>query len=175
VVTSSPTRHAVLSAVALTAALVLAACSGGDSVKVAAPAATGSTAKQCAALRAALPAVLQGHKPRGTTPKSPNTAAWGSPAIVLRCGVGTPGVLDPHSAAYDPAYARHNVAEINGLCWSSEQTADGGFVFTTVKQQAYVEVTVPPAYQHEQSPVTTLAGPVLRTDPADPAHAFDCL
>ncbi|MHA6763060.1 DUF3515 family protein [Streptacidiphilus sp. PAMC 29251] len=174
--TTAPVRQAVLSAAALLAALVLAACSGSDSVKVAAPATTGAAARQCAALQAALPGTLQGQKIRGTTPKSTNTAAWGSPAITLRCGVGMAGVLDPHSPAYDPDDTRHDAEEVNGVCWASEKTDGGGFRFTTIRQHTYVEVNVPGAYAGQQSPLGSLAGPVLRTDPTDTAaHPFDCL
>ena len=174
-VTNSRTRAAVLSAAALLAALLLAACSGG-AVRVSPPETTGSAAKQCAALRAALPATVMGASARDTTPKSAGTAAWGDPAITLRCGVGIPGVLDPHAATYDPGYQKHDVEEINGLCVTSEQTPDGGFRFTTVKQQTYVEVDVPHVYAGRQSPISQLAGPVLRTDPTDAKdHPFDCL
>ena len=167
-----PIRHALLSATALLAALALAGCSGGDSVTVAAPATTGSTAKQCAALKAALPATLQGRKLRGTTPESANTAAWGSPAITLRCGVGTAAVLDPHSPAYD---LNADIEESGGVCWVSEQTAGGGFRFTTVRQQATVELSLPAAYAGGQSPVGLLAGAVLKTDPAVKDRPYACV
>ena len=173
-VTSFPTRHALLSATALAGALLLAACSGG-SVRVAAPATTGSAAKQCAALRSALPAKLAGLKLRGTTPKSANTAAWGSPAIVLRCGVGIPGVIDPASSTFDPDYGRHDVEEVKGVCWVSEPLSGGAFRFTTVKQQAYVELTVPGAYAGQQSPVDGLTGAIDRTDPVDTSRPFACV
>jgi hypothetical protein len=172
-VTSSPTRPAVFSAAALVAALLLAACSGGG-VHVAAPSPTGAAAKRCAALRAVLPATLLGEKLRGTSPASADTAAWGSPAITLRCGVGMPGVIDPHSPAFDPTSDRHDVELNKGVCWVSEQTGGGGFRFTTVKQDTYVEVDVPGAYAGQQSPLASLAGTVLRTDPTDPADPFDC-
>ena len=173
--TPSPARPALLSATALVAALLLAACSGDGGVRVAAPSATGSAGKQCAALKAALPATLDGQKTRGTSPKAATAAAWGSPAIVLRCGVPIPAVLDPHSPVYDPLSGAHDAEEVNGVCWTSEPVDGGGFRYTTLKQQAYVEVTVPGAYAHRQSPIGSLTGPIKKTDPADPARTFACL
>jgi hypothetical protein len=171
-VTSSPTRAAVLSATALAGALLLGACSGDGSVRVAAPATSGSAAKECAALRAALPATLAGHSSRSTSPKSADTAAWGSPAITLRCGVPMPGVIDPHSSSYDPDAD----IELNkGTCWVTEPTDGGGYRFTTVKQRTYVEVDVPGAYAELQSPLGSLAGAILRTDPTNPTDVFDCV
>ncbi|MFC1420404.1 DUF3515 family protein [Streptacidiphilus cavernicola] len=171
--TPTPARHALLSAAALAAALLLAACSGG-SVRVAAPATTGAAGKQCAALKAALPATLDGKKRRGTSPAAATAAAWGDPAIVLRCGVPQPDVLDPHSPAYDPHMDSHDAEEVNGVCWTSEPVDGGGFRYTTLQQQAYVEVTVPGAYAHLQSPIGGLAGPIQRTDPVDRSRPFSC-
>lgn len=174
-VTLSHPRRALLTASAVLAALALAACSGDTGL--ADPAPTGRTAQQCAALHAALPAKLMGLSASATTPKSVNTAAWGSPAITLRCGVPTPGVLDPTSHAYDPSYGNHDVAELSGVCWSIEKLNQQGtsLRFTTVKQQAYVELVFPAHYAGKQAPVNELAGAILKTDPADPAHGFDCL
>ena len=172
-VTTSTTRSAVLSAVALAAALLLAACSGGGA-HVAAPSPIGAAAKRCAALHAALPATLLGQKARDTSPTSVDTAAWGDPAITLRCGVGMPGVIDPHSPAFDPSSDHHDVELNKGVCWVSEQTEGQGFRFTTVKQDTYVEVDVPGAYAGQQSPLGSLAGAVLKTDPTDPTDLFDC-
>lgn len=173
-----PTRRAAAVAAllaTLSAQLLLSACSGGGSVPVDPPRTTGRAAAQCAALAKALPAALQGLATRATTPPSTGTAAWGDPAVTLRCGVSRPGVLDPASPEYDPEYQKHDVEEIQGVCWVSEQTADRGFRFTTVKQQTYVELNVPAAYAGRQSPLSALAGPVLGTDPVDSAHPFDCL
>jgi hypothetical protein len=172
--TSSPARPALLSATALVAALLLAACSGDGSVRVAAPSASGSAAKQCAALKAALPATLDQEKTRGTSPDSATAAAWGDPAIVLRCGVPIPAVLNPHAAAYDPLMDNHDVEEVNGVCWTSEPIGGGGFRYTTVKQQTYVEVTLPGAYAHRQSPIGSLSGPIQKTDPVDASRPFAC-
>ncbi|WP_370146714.1 DUF3515 family protein [Streptacidiphilus sp. EB129] len=175
------TRRVVAPATALVSALLvtsllLSGCSGdgSGSVRVAAPAPTGSAAAQCAALQQALPRTLQGRARREVTPATGTTAAWGDPAITLRCGVGLPGVMDPNSSGYDPLGQNSAALDVNGLCWVSEQTSGGGYRFTTVKQQAFVEVDVPGAYHGQESPLSALTGPVLKTDPADVSRRFDC-
>ncbi|MEY9966351.1 hypothetical protein ABIA33_004411 [Streptacidiphilus sp. MAP12-16] len=175
-VSTLPTRRLALPATTLLAALLLSACSddGSGSVHVAAPAPTGTTATQCAALQAALPQALQGKQRRTVSPASANAAAWGNPAITLRCGVAEPGVMDPTSPSYDPLSTKSHALDVNGLCWVSEDTKGGGYRFTTVKQQAYVEVDVPGAYHGQESPLPAFTGPVLRTDPADESRRFDC-
>jgi len=165
---------AARTATALLAALLLSACSGSSSVHVAVPAPSGAAAKQCAELKAALPRTLGGKTVRTVSPASAYTAAWGSPAITLRCGVPEPGVLDPSSPAYDPTGTNSSALDLNGLCWVSENLTGGAYRFTTIKQQAYVEVDVPAAYQGDESPLPGLTGPVLRTDPVGTANPFAC-
>jgi hypothetical protein len=174
-----PARRPALTATAVLAALLLSVLllkvgvdDGG--VRVAAPAPTGAAARQCAALERALPTTLRGKQRRKVTPAAGTTAAWGNPAITLRCGVGVPGVMDPNAAGYDPLNQNSSAMDLNGLCWVSEQTGGGGYRFTTVKQQAYVEVDVPGTYHGQESPLPELTGPVLRTDPADDSRRFDC-
>jgi hypothetical protein len=142
---------------------------------VAAPTPGGAASAQCAALQAQLPPTLLGHKRRTTTPASPNTAAWGDPAIVLRCGVAEPGAMNPASPQYDPKQTNSVAVVSNGVCWLSQQTSGGGFRFTTVKQNAYVEVDVPGAYQGQSWPMPALAGPIQKADPVNPNTVFDCL
>ena len=63
------------------------------------------------------------------------SAAWGKPAIVLRCGVAAPPTLTPTSECL----------EVNGVGWFGEE-ATGGMIFTTTGRAASVEVSVPSAY-----------------------------
>ena len=168
--TSSTARRFALPAV-LACALSLAAC-GGDSVSVSAPSVSGVAARQCAAVKAALPATLNGLKRRKTSPDAVTVAAWGDPAITLRCGVAQPGVVNAASPDYDPTGQRSQGMEDNGVCWVAVPKQGGGMVLTTVKQHTYVEVTVPSKYQ--ESPLAALAGPVGRNDPQDPEHRFEC-
>ncbi|WP_255280697.1 DUF3515 domain-containing protein [Actinomadura madurae] len=92
-----------------------------------------ATSRLCAGLR--LPEKVHGEKRRDTSPGSPLTAAWGSPAIALRCGVPRPATLEPTS----------ELVTINGIDWFG-MPADRPVTFTAVGRQAYVEVTVPPKY-----------------------------
>ena len=97
-----------------------------------------------------LPGELDGQDRRETRPDSPLTAAWGDPPIVLRCGV-------PRPAAYNPTAT---LVEVDGVAWLPERT-DEGYVFTTARRVADVEVRVPRAYAPEVDPLVDLA-PVIR-------------
>ena len=151
---------------------LLAGCSG--SVQVAAPVTTGAAAAQCKALQPLLPKTLLGKKRRTSTPASANTAAWGDPAITLSCGVPEPGALNPASPEYDPKGDNSIAVEAAGVCWLTQPTSGGGFRFTTVKQQTYVELNVPGAYAGQNYPLPDLAAAVQKADPANPALVFDC-
>ena len=160
-------------ATALLGLLALAGCS--NAVHVPAPATTGAAAAQCRALQARLPQTLMGGKRRSSTPSSPDTAAWGDPAVTLRCGVSEPGAMNPASPEYAPAGTASVADTVDGVCWLTQQTGGGGFRFTTVKQQTYVEVDVPGAYAGKSYPLPALASAVRQSDPVNPSTVFDCL
>jgi Protein of unknown function (DUF3515) len=157
----------------LTALAGLTGCS--DAVRVPVPTTTGAAAAQCRALQARLPQTLMGVKRRSSSPASADTAAWGDPPITLRCGVPEPAAMNPASPQYDPKETQSVAEESDGVCWLSQPTDGGGFRFTTVKQQTYVEVDVPGAYQGQSYPLPTLAPAVLKADPVNPDTVFDCL
>ena len=139
---------------------------------VAAPKTTGRAAAQCRALHALLPKTLLGQARQSTSPASDNTAAWGNPAITLRCGVSVPGAVNPASSAFDPPSTLSTV--VDGVCWVTVHTSDGGFQFTAVKQQTHVEVDVPSSYTGQQAPVNALSAQILKADPTDTSLIFDC-
>jgi hypothetical protein len=171
------TRIAPSSALLAAAALLLSACggSGSGSVPVSAPVTTGVVTQQCAALARTLPGTLMGLTKRDTSPASADTAAWGDPAVTLRCGAGLPGILDPHSKDYDPEGENVSGAEVGGVCWASVYNqADRSFTFSSVDLQAIVEVNVPAAYTGKQSPMTELAPAVAKASPVDPDNTFNC-
>ncbi|MFG1999323.1 DUF3515 domain-containing protein [Spirillospora sp. NPDC048911] len=112
--------------------VAVAGCSDG-AVQVPAPSPDAVTARLCEGLR--LPAKVNGLSRRDTEPSSPLTAAWGSPAIALRCGVPRPPALTPAA----------QLQTINGVDWFG-QPADRPITWTAVARQAYVEVTVPAKY-----------------------------
>ena len=171
------TRFAAPFALTAATALLLTACGGGggSSVSVAAPDTSGAATQQCAALQKALPQQLMGLSRRDTTPSSPNTAAWGDPAVTLRCGAGMPSVLDPHSKDYNPEGDNLSGAQIGGVCWASvHDQADNSFTFSAVDLQAIVEIHVPSAYSGRQSPLSELAGAVAKASPLDASRRFSC-
>jgi hypothetical protein len=86
----------------------------------------------CGRLHDALPGTLDGRDRAGTTPSSTRTAAWGSPPVVLRCGVGRPAGLT----------ATSQVIEVNGVEWYLSEPAPP-YVFTTVGRGSYLQVRVP--------------------------------
>lgn len=99
---------------------------------MAAPTPDAAAARLCGALK--VPETLDGHKSRSTTPDSPYTRAWGSPAIALRCGVPVPA--HPQT---------ETIVTIDGVDWLP-QPADTPVTFTTLHRQTQVEVTIPAAY-----------------------------
>ena len=77
------------------------------------------------------------------------SAAWGRPAIVVRCGVAQPAALTSASEC----------VEVNNVGWFDEP-ADGGRIYTTIGRSTFVEVSVPSDYAPELNALTDLAGPV---------------
>jgi hypothetical protein len=96
--------------------------------------------KPCASLVEALPDSVSDQERRDTT-GNPLSAAWGDPAIVLRCGVGTP-------ADYDPLTGCQTA---NGVDWyvpeegMNDQKVD--VVMTTYGRVPAVEVKLPARYR----------------------------
>jgi hypothetical protein len=137
------------------ALVVLAGC-GAGAVEAPVPRPPAAVARLCDALRDRLPAKLHGRARRATTPKSSLVTAWGSPAIVVRCGVPRPAALHPTS----------ELVVINGVNWLSVPP-DRPVTFTAVGRQAYVEVTVPGAYQPPGDVLIELADPIKTAIPAN--------
>src|SRR5690606_3130494 len=135
------------------AALVTAAC--GGAVQVPVPEADAATKRLCQGLR--LPAKVHGEERRDTTPESPLTAPWGSPALAPRCGVPRPAALQPTS----------QLVTINGIHWFGHP-AGRPVTFTAVGRQAYVEVTVPPKYEPAGDVLIELGPSIKATIPEKP-------
>lgn len=96
----------------------------------------GEEARECARLTAALPEkVGDGFEKREVQPESPLLAAWGTPAIVLRCGVGTP-------ASYRPGT---DLTVVNNVGWYGDERADD-VVYTAITREPRVAVAVPRNY-----------------------------
>ena len=136
--------------------MLLTGC-GAGAVEAPVPRPPAAVAKRCADLRRRLPAKVHGRGRRATTPKSPLVTAWGSPAIVLRCGMPRPAALRPTS----------ELVVINGVDWLGVPIARP-VTFTAVGRLAYVEVTVPAAYTPPGDVLIELAGPIKTAIPASP-------
>ena len=112
-----------------------------------------ATAAVCASVMANLPEKVLDQGRRTVRPGR-LSAAWGKPAIVLRCGVPAPAALTQESECL----------EVNGVGWFAEQ-ARGGMIFTTIGRPAYVEVSVPTTYAPESGALVDLGGTVAAHDP----------
>lgn len=147
-------KRLLRSALVAGAALMAAAC-GDGAVQVPVPQPDAATQRLCEGLR--LPEKVHGQPRRDTSPKSPLTAAWGSPSIALRCGVPRPAALRPTSA----------LVTINGIDWFG-YPVDRPVTFTAVARQAYVEVTVPPKYNPAGDVLIELGPSIKATIPKKP-------
>jgi len=101
---------------------------------------------------AQLPATVDGQSSRDTDPASALTAAFGDPAITVRCGVPDPEALTPAAQLFT----------VNKVDWFPEEQS-AGYVFTTYQRQTNVEVTVPDDYSPEVGALTALSDLVKET------------
>ena len=147
-------RPTLLVLSALAVAALLSDCSSGVDVPVPQPVPTGAGAYLCAALHGRLPDEVAGHTVTATKPNSQYTSAWGSPPIVLRCGVPTPQALTPTS----------QLLSVDGVDWLPEQLTHG-YLFTTVGREINVEVSVPDAYTPESAALADISPVVAALDP----------
>lgn len=140
---------------ALVAVTGLVGC-GGDEVKVPDVKVSADDAARCRALMDALPEKVA-DRSRRTTTGNAFAAAWGDPAIVLRCGVGVPRDYDKFSRCQ----------RADGVDWFvpesvfTDQRAD--VVMTTLGRSPRVEVTVPADYRPSLAPMTDLADAIRKT------------
>ena len=125
-------------------------------VEVAAlPPADPATASACAALLAALPPEIDpGVERREVTGAPDRVAAWGDPAVVLRCGVPAPGPLV-------------QLLEVNRVQWSVT-SSEAGSEWTTVGRAPTVSVMIPKDYEQSGGAelILPLSPSILATLPA---------
>ncbi len=125
-------------AVVVSGVLLLAGCSGP--VTLDAPKLSGQDASACRALMDALPSKVD-DLPRAEADAGDGFgAAWGDPAIELRCGVPRPKGLD----------AVAQCQTVNGVDWYIPESQQSGrpqrITMTTVGRAEYVEVRIPADY-----------------------------
>ncbi|MGH8823573.1 MAG: DUF3515 domain-containing protein [Jiangellaceae bacterium] len=112
------------------------------------------TSQACAALSEALPDVVSDAVRRDTEPESPYVAAWGDPAVVLRCGVPLPGEYSPDAQLLD----------VDRVGWLPVD-GEGGTFFTVADRSVHVEVAVPDDYAPEADVLADLAPAIIDTLP----------
>lgn len=147
---------------------LLAACSNGGSndaastsdtptgpVAVTPATPSSDEAAVCRGLVNALPDVVADQTRRDVTPDDGTTAAWGDPAIVLRCGVDKPQGFD--------RFAECTV--VNDVDWYVPDVwpETGSLVFSTVGRDVYVEVSLPVRYLPPAATMANLAKPITST------------
>jgi hypothetical protein len=131
--------------------------SADDSASAVVPSPDAKVIKLCQNLDERLPPKVDGLDREDPEPRSTLTAGWGSPAIILRCGVERPAeMLDPKAST----------TEVNGVAWLVQEQDDGSYVFTTGLREAYVEV----AFNKEQAakgagPLVDFAEPIKKAIP----------
>jgi hypothetical protein len=106
----------------------------------------------CAALTADLPAKIgNGLKKRSVEPKSPLIAAWGKPAVVLRCGVGIPSTYRPGT----------DLTIVNNIGWFGDDRPDD-VVYTTITRQPRAALAVPKVHGSSFEILVDLSGTLSR-------------
>jgi hypothetical protein len=93
-----------------------------------------ATEAACVRVFAKLPVQLGGLAPRRTDTNSSFVAAWGDPAVVVRCGMPRPASFGTPGAA--------QLLDVNSVIWQPDPQKSRT-VYTTVDRSVYIEVTVP--------------------------------
>jgi hypothetical protein len=151
-------RHRPLGLLAPALLIAVAGCStADDSATVAVPSPDAQTAQACRDLHRVLPGKLDGRGRKDPEPRSAYTAGWGSPAIILRCGVvRPPKMIDPKVAEGGDADAL--AGGVNGVDWLMEKQDDGTWRFTTANRVAYVQVSLPKGMSGQDAGAGILTG-----------------
>jgi hypothetical protein len=119
----------------------------------------GTAGSTCRALVKALPHTLGGRAARRVVPAGATgrAAAWGDPAVVLRCGVGRPAVASGPAQVYS----------LDGVSWLTGAVAEGGLRWTLVGRAVAVRVDVPADLAEESGAtlIRPLAASIVATVP----------
>lgn len=126
------------------------------------PQTTSTTARgmqaTCRRLLRQLPNTLDGAARNTAATRGKFIAAWGTPPILLRCGVSRPKQLAPYSTAQ--LIGSGDDLSVNWL-----PVAEGGAtVWTSVDRSVYIALSVPSSYA--TPPINTLSNVIARTLPA---------
>jgi hypothetical protein len=136
--------------------VVTSSCGRGP-VEVKTPALSASTDRACTALVKALPASVDGAERREVQPAGAAAAAWGDPAIVLRCGVAMPKQFDEFATCQ----------ETNGVGWFIPEEQVTGeprpITMTTIGRDVNVQVTLPEEHWPPANAMVDLAPAIKQT------------
>ncbi|MEU0038708.1 MULTISPECIES: DUF3515 domain-containing protein [unclassified Streptomyces] len=158
---SSRHRHTTLLGLPVLALLIsTTGCSSADDgASAVVPGPDAKVSALCQNLDEALPKKVDGLDRNDPEPRSALTAGWGSPAIILRCGVERPSKMSDEDALS---------GEVNGVGWLMEKQSDGAYRFTSSLRRAYVEVSVPKkwAQRDGSAALVDLAAPIKKAIPA---------
>lgn len=157
---SSRHRHATLLGLPVLTLLIAAVgCSSADDgASAVVPSPGAKVTELCQNLDKVLPGKVDGLGRNDPEPRSALTAGWGSPAIILRCGVERPSAMSDQNALS---------GEVNGVGWLVEKRGDGSYRFTTSLRRAYVEVGVPKKWAERDgsAALVDLAAPIKKAIP----------
>jgi len=130
---------------------------GAGNVEIDTPELSGADAKACTDLVDALPDAVDDVARRPVEPDHAYGAAWGDPAIVLRCGV-------PKAEGFDK-FATCQVADDVGWFVPESQVEDqsADVVMTTIGFEQNVEVHVPARYRPPAAVMVDLADAIKHT------------
>lgn len=135
--------------------LLLGACGGPVEVDVPEPA--GAQARACTELVEALPDEVDGAERVEVSPADAPAAAWGDPAIVLRCGVPMPSEFDDYATCH----------ETDGVGWfiPDEQVTGSAseITMTTIGRDVNIEVTLPEEHWPPATAMVHLAPAIKQT------------
>ncbi len=94
----------------------------------------GAGSAACKALMAALPSSLAGSAARTLEGGGAGIAAWGDPAVILRCGLETPGELTCSA----------NLTQVQGVSWLELRSAGlGSVTYLAADRSVRIAVTIP--------------------------------
>ncbi len=137
---------------ALVPAFVLLAACGAGAVDVRGDAPAPDDREPCRSLLDALPRSVADLPARETEPADGWGAAYGDPAVVLRCGVGEPDGFDAVAAC----------TTVEGIDWYVPDVPpeQGDVVVTTVHRVPAVELRLPAVHWPPAAALVDLAGTV---------------
>lgn len=132
----------------------LAAC-GASAVDLDEPPMSERTRGVCEELVGEVPQQVADLERRDVEPDGALGAAWGDPAIVLRCGVDGPADFDPMNGC----------TTVNGVDWyipieQLEANGEQDLTMTSIERDVSVEITMPAEHWPPAAPLADLSGVV---------------